>query len=380
MRRLGFVYVLLLGAAGCGQSGGDSIDGIEGFVCGADGQTYSVKEAADGEHDVVHRGRCGAPMGCDSPADCFAGDECSPHGDADVCVPIPNNCQCAGVFEPVCGADGRTYINACEARCVEVAVVFEGMCEDDPCAAIDCAPGFMCEDGECVPEEECLDDHNCEPDEICIDWPQEEPAYCVWVGCDNDEQCRSDEHCVIDNVCQAPPAVGPCDAAFPRWFHNVETGSCEGFTWGGCGGNDNNFETKDECEAACPDLSEPKLSIAARAGQCEPDLNCPDIYMPVCGVDDATYGNGCEAELAGVDIAYDGECVAEITCLDRDCPDGWTCDFCEASNGEARYICLSPLAGACLPPDNCPDEGCPDGSYCGLCWVSFECIPDGAVC
>ena len=116
MKRLEFACVLWLGVVGCGQSGGDTVDGVEGFVCGADGQTYSVKDAADGEHDVMHRGTCDRPMGCDSRADCFAGDECSPHGDSDVCVPVPNDCQCAGVFEPVCGADGRTYINVCEAR------------------------------------------------------------------------------------------------------------------------------------------------------------------------------------------------------------------------------------------------------------------------
>ncbi len=70
------------------------------------------------------------------------------------------------------------------------------------------------------------------------------------------------------------------------------------------------------------------------------------------GVDGVTYGNPCEAERAGVDIAYDGECVVEVTCLDRGCPEGWTCDYCQTSDDGARWICLSPLAGACLPPNN----------------------------
>jgi hypothetical protein len=357
MKRFGFACVLLVGAVGCGQSGDGDVEGLEGFVCGADGQTYTVEQAAEGDHEVAHRGRCDDPMDCGSPDDCFAGDNCLPRGeDADVCIPVPSGCPCVGVFEPVCGADGRTYINACEARCVDVEVVFGGMCKDDPCALIDCAPGYTCEEGMCVPIEPC--DRECEPDEICIDWPQSEPAYCVWIGCDNDEQCRPGERCVIDDICRAPAAVGPCDAAFPRWFHNAETGRCEQFTWGGCGGNDNNFETRDECEAACPGYDVPKLSIAARAGHCEPDVFCldgifaPEIYAPVCGVDGVTYGNPCEAERAGVDIAYDGECVVQITCLDRGCPEGWTCDYCQTSDDGARWICLSPLAGACLPPNN----------------------------
>ena len=30
---------------------------------------------------------------------------------------------------------------------------------------------------------------------------------------------------------------GPCRAAFPKYFYNVETGRCEKFIYGGCRGN-----------------------------------------------------------------------------------------------------------------------------------------------
>lgn len=42
-----------------------------------------------------------------------------------------------------------------------------------------------------------------------------------------------------------------CKAAIQKYFFNTETGLCEIFTYGGCGGNGNNFNTKFECEIKC---------------------------------------------------------------------------------------------------------------------------------
>lgn len=41
--------------------------------------------------------------------------------------PIPN-CYCLQVYDPVCGCDGRTYGNACEANCAGVKSYKEGAC------------------------------------------------------------------------------------------------------------------------------------------------------------------------------------------------------------------------------------------------------------
>ncbi|XP_075756899.1 actinia tenebrosa protease inhibitors-like isoform X2 [Pelodiscus sinensis] len=53
------------------------------------------------------------------------------------------------------------------------------------------------------------------------------------------------------NVCQLPPEEGPCKAYMPSYFYNPITESCEMFIYGGCGGNGNRFETKEECLWTC---------------------------------------------------------------------------------------------------------------------------------
>ena len=52
-------------------------------------------------------------------------------------------------------------------------------------------------------------------------------------------------------VCSQPKVVGRCRAAFPRYWFNSQTNRCERFTYGGCGGNENNFKTSQECQRRC---------------------------------------------------------------------------------------------------------------------------------
>ncbi|XP_063062766.1 CD226 antigen isoform X5 [Engraulis encrasicolus] len=51
--------------------------------------------------------------------------------------------------------------------------------------------------------------------------------------------------------CSIPVEVGPCRGEFPRFYYNTTSHSCEGFAFGGCRGNVNNFLSREECESTC---------------------------------------------------------------------------------------------------------------------------------
>lgn len=53
-------------------------------------------------------------------------------------------------------------------------------------------------------------------------------------------------------------------------------------------------------------------SVSDASGFCQPrPTGCPDVVDPVCGCDNQTYSNACEAYAAGVDVAH-GEACPEL--------------------------------------------------------------------
>ncbi|XP_040902802.1 kunitz-type protease inhibitor 2 isoform X2 [Toxotes jaculatrix] len=51
--------------------------------------------------------------------------------------------------------------------------------------------------------------------------------------------------------CMAPPDPGHCRAAFPMFFYDHSTETCQSFIYGGCRGNQNRYSTPEECMARC---------------------------------------------------------------------------------------------------------------------------------
>nr|XP_048688853.1 kunitz-type protease inhibitor 2 isoform X3 [Caretta caretta] len=72
--------------------------------------------------------------------------------------------------------------------------------------------------------------------------------------------------CLCPERCLAKAATGLCRASFPRWWFDVESKTCRQFTYGGCGGNPNNYLSEAECLARCSEsCAAPRLTGPCRA-------------------------------------------------------------------------------------------------------------------
>ncbi|XP_012788673.2 tissue factor pathway inhibitor [Sorex araneus] len=56
---------------------------------------------------------------------------------------------------------------------------------------------------------------------------------------------------LVNSFCAFKADDGPCKALIHMYFFNIRTQQCEQFIYGGCEGNQNRFDTLDECKYQC---------------------------------------------------------------------------------------------------------------------------------
>lgn len=104
-------------------------------------------------------------------------------------------------------------------------------------------------------------------------------------GCEgNGNRFKSKEECTGVCVeptgtdrCRLPKVPGPCEGYYPQWYYDKDRKQCAQFIYRGCLGNNNRFETKEECAELCVSdssvgmglkalLNKPKLSTKNKQG------------------------------------------------------------------------------------------------------------------
>ncbi|XP_062949325.1 eppin-like [Cynocephalus volans] len=80
--------------------------------------------------------------------------------------------------------------------------------------------------------------------------------------CTSNRECEDSKKCCVlscgkkcldlkKDICKMPKESGPCMAYFLRWWYSKENNTCSSFIYGGCQGNNNNFQTKSICQNTC---------------------------------------------------------------------------------------------------------------------------------
>ncbi|XP_077977099.1 uncharacterized protein LOC144432706 [Glandiceps talaboti] len=170
--------------------------------------------------------------------DCTCSGDLMDCGDG-YCVPI--SYECDGEWDCNDGRDESDCGSDCQADS-------EFLCDNGMCISAD----FHCDGYPHCTDRSDEKDCTCSGDLLdCGD------GYCVPISheCDGEWDCndgRDESDCGSEqDTCCLPPDFGDCSGSEEKWYYDCFEGVCKTFKFSGCGGNANNFYSKEKCIMHC---------------------------------------------------------------------------------------------------------------------------------
>lgn len=315
-------------------------------VCGCDGRTYqSPCLAVSAGVSVARAGDCStapgavnSPCGLASHVPCLPGHYCMfpPRsvcglGDsAGVCQVQPT--QCPDHSSPVCGCDGKTYLNDCRAARQGISVEHFGFCEGtgkskfvcDESGQLNCPPEWFCQypiDSQCgqAPVQGFCEkiEHFCDLDED----PEEDTEAFETQG-DEESATGGEGDQTGDSSPEPTPVCGCDDRSYPAACFTKISGVSVAHP-GACATANPVSQSGEVCSDVygmkcaeglfCSYSYHGVCDAEESLGRCEViPKDCPNDKSPVCGCDRVTYLNACMASMAQASIDYPFECDGEV--------------------------------------------------------------------